>query len=170
VENTDFQGMWSDLISKMVEAGGSFSTDQSPPEALRQSRSVLFDAWAELWQQWAHTPEFLQLLKQTMGMNFQMRKQMNDFWGQLRHQSQGTSRQDFDQLMRAMRHLERRLADTSERIFGRLEDIEDRLDSSVADQSSDAPTHERRVRRHRVRLGSPRPRNRGRGVGGEGES
>jgi hypothetical protein len=156
--STDPWSMWSDLMFKLMNAGCSFSPDATPPEAFRQVRSAMLDTWADFWQRWLRTPEFLQLLKQTMDMNFQMRRQVGDFWSQLRHESQGTSREDFDQLMRALRHLEHRMADSTERISSRLEDIEDRLGAAEGRPEREDPDEER-SRRHR-RSNGRRPRRR----------
>ena len=151
---TDFLSMWNDMMFKLVNAGWSFSPDAAPPEAFRQVRSAMLDTWADFWQRWMRAPEFLQLLKQAMDMNFQVRRQASDFWGQLRQESQGTNRQDIDQLMRALRHIEHRLADATERISRRMDNLEDRLagDEEPADGETRRPRRADGRRRRQGRL------------------
>jgi len=118
---------WIDFTSKMVEATMSFSPQQAPPDALREIRTAQLNACAEYWQEWMRSPEFLAWTRQWLAGNVQMRKQLSEFLGQLQHEFQGASRQDIDQLMLSLRHLEQRIVDSTERISNQLGEFETRL-------------------------------------------
>lgn len=53
----------------------------------------------------------------------EFRKQLNDFLGQAHYQFQGASRQDMDQIMAALTHIEQRTADSEERLAKRCEEL-----------------------------------------------
>jgi hypothetical protein len=122
-------GLWWDLASNMTRAMMAVSPQQTPPEAFRQIRSAQLGAWGEYVQQLMRTPEFLDVMKQWTTASVQFRKQWSDFFGQLQHEFQGASRQDVDQLMLSMRHLERRIVEGVEQVSIQLEDLESRMAS-----------------------------------------
>ncbi len=123
-----FTRMWLDFATKVMGAGMAFSPEAMPPEAARQTRSAMLNAWAEYCDEFMRSPEFLDMLRQSLSTAMQARKQFNDFLGQVQHEFQGTSRQDVDQLMLSIRHLEHRLVDAVERISGQMEEIRHRLE------------------------------------------
>jgi hypothetical protein len=121
-------GLLFDLATKLTEATLSSTTPQTPPDAFRQIRTAQLNAWGDYFQELMRTPEFLDAVKQWTALNVQFRKQMSDFLGQMQHEFQGASRQDIDQLMLSMRHLERRVVEGVEQLTARL----DRLDGCLA--------------------------------------
>lgn len=120
---------WTDFMTKMMAAPMPFSSAGSPPDAAREIRSNMLNAWADYWQQVMRSPEFLETMKQSVDSSVQWRKQFNDFLGQMQHELQGVSRQDVDQIMRMMRHVEQRSVDGMERVTDQLERIVDRLEA-----------------------------------------
>ncbi len=104
----------------------------------------MLKASADWWQQWLRSPEFLDGMRQAFDASVQMRRQFNDFLGQMHHDMQGVSRQDVDQLMRAMRHVERRAVDGLDRIAEQLEEIVRRLEAL----EHRAPSVKKRPSRH----------------------
>lgn len=132
-----FMRMWNDFAGKMGAAGTSFSPDSTPPDAAKQMRAAFLKAWSEHCDDYMRSSEFLDSWKKTMDAAIQWRRQMNESMGRMQHELGGTSRQDVDQLMMAMSHLERRLVDNLERgaerideLAGRIEAIERRLDGA----------------------------------------
>ena len=73
------------------------------------------------------SPEFLDSWKKAMDSAIQFRHQMNQALGKMHHEFQGTSRQDIDQLMMALTHLERRVVDEVDRSTKRIDEIADRI-------------------------------------------
>lgn len=123
-----FAKMWTDFAGNLAQAGAALSPDSPPPDAARQMRSAFLKAWSQYCDEFMRSPQFLEMIKQSMKGAIEFRKQLNETLGQIHHEFQGTSRQDVDQLMMAMSHLERRLIDSLERTASRLDDLTKRLD------------------------------------------
>lgn len=124
-----FHKMWTDFAGKMSASGMSFSPDSTPPDAAKQMRSAFFKAWSEYCEEYMRSPEFLKSWKKSMDASIELRKQMNESMGRMHHELGGTSRQDIDQLMMAMSHLERRLVDNVERSTEQMSVLTERIDS-----------------------------------------
>ena len=91
-------------------------------------RSAMFKAWSEYCDQFMRSAEFLEMMKQSLTGSVQMRRQLNDYLGQVHHEFQGPSRQDVDQVLASLRQLQRRLEESTEPIAARLDEISRRLD------------------------------------------
>jgi hypothetical protein len=92
-------------------------------------RSAALDEWARMWDQFLRSPQFLTMMQQSLAGSVQWRKQWNDWLGEVQHQFQGASRQDVDQLMLGLRHLEQRMVDVTEKLNARLDELTERLDA-----------------------------------------
>lgn len=123
-----FTRMWTEFASQMMASGMGFSPQSTPPEAARQARSTMFRAWNEYCDQFMRSGEFLEAMKTSLDGAMQARRQLNEFLGQMQHEFQGASRQDVDQLMASLEHLERRIVDESERISSRLDELAERVE------------------------------------------
>ena len=119
--------MWSEFAAKMTEAGLAFSPQVTPPDAFRQLRTTMLRTWADYCDQFMRSNEFLALMKQSLDGAVQARRQLNDFLGRAQHELQGASRQDLDKVMASLDRLERRLADESDGIAARLDELSERL-------------------------------------------
>lgn len=117
--------MWTDAASKMMSAGQPPA--ETPPDMARQMRSAWLDAYSQFFESYFRSPDFLEMMRQSLSASVQARKQLNDFLGQAQHELQGTSRQDIDQLMRTMRHVEHRVVNSIERLADQVEDVAARL-------------------------------------------
>ncbi|MAE63697.1 MAG: hypothetical protein CMJ18_05450 [Phycisphaeraceae bacterium] len=139
----------------MAQAGTAFSSDQAPPEAMRSMRAAFLKAWGESCEQAMRSPEFLEAVRKAMAGAIEMRRQTNEWLGRLQHEFQGTSRQDVDQIMLVMKHLEQRLVDGFERIEGRLDEFDTRLDDLEAKARSGARPARRAARPASVKTRAP---------------
>lgn len=150
--------MWTDMAAKMMGAslgGGAAAPVENPPEALRELRSGILAAWTRYCDQFMRSPQFLDSLRQAMNANIQARRQMNEALGKVQHDLQGVSRQDLDQMMRTLQHLEQGIATGVERISQRLDELNARVDDMDRDLFEDdqepaepaAPPRSRRRRR-----------------------
>jgi hypothetical protein len=77
---------------------------------LNQIRSGIFQALAKSWQEFMRSPQFLEGMKQTMDAAIAFRRMSSEFLTKARQETQGTSRQDVDDLLLAMREMETRLS------------------------------------------------------------
>lgn len=139
-----FTRLWTDFASKMAAAGMSYTPDQAPPEASRAMRDAMLGAMGEACDQYMRSPEFLGVMRTSMQEAIALRKQLNDFLGQMQHEMQGASRQDMDQLMQALSHIEKRVVNGLERLTERVDDLSDRLDR--IEQGGTAPAPKRTTR------------------------
>jgi len=124
-----FAKMWSDMGSKLMDAGMSYAPGTPMPDGARQMRTAFFRAWADYCDELMRSPEFLETMKQSMAGAVEFRKQLNDSLGRMHHDFQGTSRQDVDHLMQSMVHVERRLLTAVEGLSKQLENVNQRLDA-----------------------------------------
>jgi septal ring factor EnvC (AmiA/AmiB activator) len=119
-----FTKFWTDFANKMAAAGFAAAPGATPPEATRQVRSAILKAMSEASDEFMRSPQFQEMMKQSLANSIQFRKQLNEWLGQMQHEFQGTSRQDVDELMQVMKHLEHRMSDGFERLSVRLDALE----------------------------------------------
>ena len=123
-----FTKMWGDFANKMGAAGLPFAREATGSDASRQVRTAMFKAMSEACDEFMRAPQFQDMMKQSLSASIQFRKQLNDFLGRIHHEFQGTSRQDVDQLMEVIGHVERRVTDSFERLSSRLDELNSRLE------------------------------------------
>lgn len=122
-----FMKMWSDFAASMTQAGMTFSSETLPPDAARQIRNQMLSSWSDYCERFMRSDEFREMMGQSLASAIQARRHLNDFLGQVQHELQGASRQDIDQLMLSLRHIERRVVDGMERLSERLDHLDARL-------------------------------------------
>lgn len=118
-----FQKIWTDSVSKTMQAAFSATPDQLPPEVLRQLRSGIFRELAESWEQFMRSPQFLEGSKQWMEATIAFRSLTNEFMDRMHHELRSTSREDIDTIMLAMRHIEKRLLDRIEQLSAQVKEL-----------------------------------------------
>jgi hypothetical protein len=123
-----FTKMWGDFANKMGAAGVVFAREATVPDASRQVRTAMFKAMSEACDEFMRAPQFQDMMKQSLSASIQFRKQLNDWLGRMHHEFQGTSRQDVDQLMEVIGHVERRITDSVERLSSRVDQLSARLE------------------------------------------
>jgi hypothetical protein len=123
-----FTRMWEDFASKMGAAGMAFAPEGPLTNASRQARTAMFKAMSEACDEFMRAPQFQDMMKQSLSASIQFRKQLNDWLGRMHHEFQGTSRQDVDQLMEVIGHVERRITDSVERLASRVDQLSARLE------------------------------------------
>ena len=123
-----FTKIWGDFANKMGAAGVAFAGGATVPDGSRQVRTAMFKAMSETCDEFMRAPQFQDMMKQSLSASIQSRKQLNDFLGRIHHEFQGVSRQDVDQLMEVIGHVERRVTDSVERVSNKLDDLSSRLE------------------------------------------
>lgn len=125
-----FARMWTEMATRMMAASMSFNPTAPPPEAAREVRGAVFDSMARQLDEFMCSPQFLQLTKQWTDWVINSRIQLNDWLTGLRHDTQGTAREDIDNVMVSISHLESRMLDRMEMLAARLDAISARLDGA----------------------------------------
>jgi hypothetical protein len=123
-----FTKIWGDFASRMAAATMAFAPEAGLSNASRQVRTAMFNAMSEACDEFMRAPYFQDMMKQSLNTSIQFRKQLVEFLGRMHHELQATSRQDVDQLMDAIGHVERRITDGVERLSTRVDELSARLE------------------------------------------
>ena len=118
-----YQKIWAETWSKLMQSAFTMAPDSAPPEVLRQIRSGIFQALAQSWEEFMRSPEFLERMKQWMDSAITFRKMTNDFLAKARSDLQAPSREDLDNVMLSVRHMEKRLLDRMEELAKQIEQL-----------------------------------------------
>jgi hypothetical protein len=113
--------IWLDSLARMSTAAMAGQPEAGPVEAGQQARETVFSSMTQYTNAYLRSPQFLQMMKQSLDASIAFRKQMNDWFTSLHHSTQSVARQDVDSIQLAVRQAERRTLD-------RLEDVAERLD------------------------------------------
>ena len=116
-----FSKMWMDFTSRVMTAGMSLNPATPPTENAEQARRSVLSAVSDYFEEVMRSPQFLEMMKQSMDNSMAVRQKMNEFLTAVRHDSQAPAREDIDTLMVTIRHM-------GDRVFDRLDAIEQRLD------------------------------------------
>lgn len=133
-----FQKTWTETFARMMQQGFSGAGESAPPEFLRQIRSGILQALAQSWDQFLRSPQFLEGMRQWMDQAMAFRKLSDEFLTRARHETQGMAREDLDQVVLAVQHMEHRLLARMEELTARLDAFEERP-GRAAQGTSPAP-------------------------------
>jgi hypothetical protein len=118
-----FQKIWADSMAKTFQAAFKFTPDSPPPELLKEIRSGIFSALAKSWEEFMRSPQFLEGMRQWMDQAVNFRKMTNDFMAKVRNDMQAPSRDDMDNVMLTVRHMEKRLLDRMEEMSAQIAEL-----------------------------------------------
>jgi hypothetical protein len=107
--SADLLKQWQQFFTGVLQTAGTISPDTMPPEMLNQIRAGMFQALSKSWEDYMRSPQFLEGMKQMMENAVAFRQMSTEFLTRARHEMQGTSRQDVDDMLLAMREMEARL-------------------------------------------------------------
>jgi len=119
-----FQKIWSDSLTKTMQAAFSGTSDKLPPEVLRQLRNGIFGDLTKSWDEFMRSPQFLEGTKHWMEATIAFRSLANEFMDRIHHELRSTSREDIDTIMLAMRHTEKRLLDRLEELSTQVNELQ----------------------------------------------
>ena len=140
-----FVELWTEMATKMAAAGMAVSPDSAPPQAAREARAAIFQTMSKHAEEAMRSPQFLEMMKQSLDGSLQFREQLNDFLTRLHHQLQGVARQDIDSVLAGIHQLERRVLDRLEGLDKRFDEVTRRLEAlenSADRQPERAPTRQ----------------------------
>ena len=124
-----YSKMWMDLTTRVMTAGMSFNPSTPSLDNSEQLRKAVLGAVSEYFDNLMRSPQFLDMMKQSMDNAMAFRQQMNQSMTAVRHDTQGSAKEDTDSLMVTMRHMGSRLFDKLSQLESRLDAISRRLDS-----------------------------------------
>ncbi len=133
-----FMNFWSDMMSRSGMPGGTDSNENS-----KQMQRMFFDAWAKACDDYMRSPQFCQMLKQTMDAALSFRKQTNEFLGKVHNQGQNPSLSDIDDLASIVRVLEERVLAKVEELDAKVSEMSVRVGGRPAKPQAKEPSGSR---------------------------
>jgi len=148
----EFQKIWLESMSKLMQAAFTFSPNSAPPEMLREIRNGILKALGETWNEFLRSPQFQESMKQCMENAVAFRNHTNNFMAKLHKEMQIPSRDDVDTLQLNLHHMETRVLDRLEKLAKQVEALEQRTGASKTSR----PDAESAVRQPHARRASHR--------------
>lgn len=118
---------WQDLWAQATSAMPSATPPPAPaPELLAQMRRAFFDAMARFCDDYMRSPQFLDMMKQTMDNALAFRKQLNEFLAGALHASQMPTQDDTGEVLETLHAIESRVLQRVEELSHRIAALERR--------------------------------------------
>jgi hypothetical protein len=130
--NEGLEGMaqlWANMVSSAMAACQPWAGSTASPELIRQGRSASVKAWSDYWEQFLRSPAFLEAQQQCMAGSVESKRMVRECLGRLNHELELATSKDIDEVMVAMRRLERRLLEQFEQLNERLNRLSAQLDA-----------------------------------------
>lgn len=124
-----FQKLWLDSFANMASIWSQFSPTSPPSDEVRKMRGGMLKVLADTWDEYMRTPQFLELMKASLNGALDLKRMARDGLNRVHDQLENTSKQDVDDVLMAIRHVERRILDRLEGIDERVTNLDDRLES-----------------------------------------
>ena len=106
-----FQKMWMDSMSGMTRVWSEYSPKNPPPDELKKVRNGVLKAVSQTWEEYMRTPEFMQMMKETMNNSVQWQKWAKDNTNKMHSALGSASKDDIQGVLVAVQHVERRVLD-----------------------------------------------------------
>jgi hypothetical protein len=124
-----FQKLWLDSFANMASIWSQFSPASPPSDEVRKMRGGMLKVLADTWDEYMRTPQFLELMKASLNGALDLKRMARDGLNRVHDQLENTSKQDVDDVLMAIRHVERRILDRLEGIEERVTNLDDRLET-----------------------------------------
>jgi len=137
-----FQKLWMDSITEMAGVWSQFSAGSPPVDEMRRM------------------PQFLEMMKASLNGALDLKRMAREGMNRVHEQFENPSRQDVDDVLLAIRHVERRLLDRLEGLDDRVANLNqriDNLDEGIAKQENAIERLEQTVKT-KVQKPAARPR------------
>src|SRR5215468_7423510 len=109
-----FQKLWLDSFANMASIWSQFSPGSSPSDELRKMRGGMLKVLAETWDEYMRTPQFMEMMKASLNGALDLKRMARDGINRVHEQFENPSKEDINDLLLAVRHVERRLLDRLE--------------------------------------------------------
>jgi chromosome segregation ATPase len=136
-----FQKLWMDSLSEMANVWGQFSPSTPPLDEMRKMRGGMLKVLAETWDEYMRTPQFLEMMKASLNGALDLKRIAREGMNRVHDQLENPNKEDINDVLLAIRHVERRLLD-------RLEGLDDRVanvSEKVGDVDHRLAKHDNRV-------------------------
>jgi hypothetical protein len=123
-----FQKLWTDSFLKMTSVWSQFSPGSPPTDEMRKMRGGMLQVLAETWDEYMRTPQFMELMKASMNGALDLKRMAREGMNRVHEQFETPSKENIDDVLLAIRHVERRLLDRLEGLDDRVANLDDKID------------------------------------------
>ena len=109
-----FQKLWMDSLANMTSVWSQFSPGSPPTDEMRKMRGGMMQVLAETWDAYLRTPQFMEMMKASLNGALDLKRLARDGMNRVHEQFENPSKNDIDDVLLAIRHVERRLLDRLE--------------------------------------------------------
>jgi len=123
-----FQKLWTDSLADMSSAWSQFSPGSPPADEMRKMRGGMMQVLAETWDAYLRTPQFMEMMKASLNGALDLKRLARDGMNRVHEQFENPSKNDIDDVLLAIRHVERRLLDRLEGLDDRVANLDEKID------------------------------------------
>jgi hypothetical protein len=125
---TAFQKLWTDSLANMASVWSQFSPGSPPADEIRKMRGGMMQVLAETWDAYMRTPQFMEMMKASLNGALDLKRMARDGINRVHEQFENPSKNDIDDVLLAIRHVERRLLDRLEGLDDRVANLDEKID------------------------------------------
>jgi uncharacterized protein YdcH (DUF465 family) len=123
-----FQKLWTDSFANMASVWSQFSPGSPPSDEMRKMRGGMLKVLAETWDEYMRTPQFMEMMKASLNGALDLKRLASDGMNRVHEQFKTPSKEDIDEVLLAIRHVERRLLDRLEGLDDRVAKLDEKID------------------------------------------
>jgi hypothetical protein len=123
-----FQKLWTDSFAKMAGIWSQFSPGSPPVDEMRKMRGGMLQVLAQTWDEYMRTPQFTEIMKASLNGALDLKRLARDGMNHMHEQFETLSKEDVDDVLLAIRHVERRLLDRLEGLDDRVANLNEKID------------------------------------------
>lgn len=123
-----FQKLWMDSLANMTSVWSQFSAGSPPTDEMRKMRGGMMHVLAETWDAYMRTPQFMEMMKASLDGALDLKRLARDGMNRVHEQFENPSKNDIDDVLLAIRHVERRLLDRLEGLDDRVANLDEKID------------------------------------------
>ena len=122
------QKLWTDSLANMAGAWSQFSPGSAPSDEMRKMRGEMLKVLAETWDEYMRTPQFMEMMKASLNGALDLKRLASDGMNRVHEQFKTPSKEDIDEVLLAVRHVERRVLDRLEGLDDRVAKLDEKID------------------------------------------
>lgn len=124
-----FLQFWQDAMSRMT--GGATPATAPSNDVLQAMRRTFFDAMARLCDDYLRSPQFLEMMKQSMDHALAFRRQLNQFLTSALQAAQMPTQEDLGEIREALQSIQDGLLQRVEDLSRRVNSLDKRRTGAV---------------------------------------
>jgi uncharacterized protein YdcH (DUF465 family) len=123
-----FQKLWIDSFANMASLWSQFSPGSPPSDEMRKMRGGMLKVLAETWDEYMRTPQFMEMMKASLNGVLDLKRMAREGMNRVHEQFENPSKEDIDDMLLAIRHVERRVLDRLEGLDERVANLDEKID------------------------------------------